>query len=390
MRSDKVIPMPGVEKADSKKPKRIPPTQKALDAIPLNSGCWRIEGVLGLYVRARRRTKSFFVQRRFGKRVVHRVLGPLRMAEARRLAPKVWAEMKPRPPATKRLTLEQAWQRYLQEKDLAPTTRKQYAHSLARYFQEFAGRPLHSLADDRATLRSHFLKIKKENGPGIAARLLREFGAVWNYWARIDPTLGPSPTRVVDITKRRSRDWAYAPDELRWLWQQLQAVPRLKRVLWEVLLLTGTRCGSAVALTWNDIDFDAKLIHFRTAKGGRAYSIPACKRLIEILKQWKAECPPSESGWVFPSPSEPSQHVADARVTGHKLGGAHHMRHTYRSALAALGCPPDSARLLMGHSLAGDVSRGYISPHAVLESLRPWAEKVAAHYESILGLEPLP
>jgi integrase len=192
---------------------------------------------------------------------------------------------------------------------------------------------------------------------------------------------------VVDIAKRPSRDWAYTPDELRRLWEQLQAVPRLKRVLWEVLLLTGGRFGSVAALRWEDCDLVGGFVHFSTAKRNMTYSIPACKRLIEILKQWKAECAPSPSGWVFPSPADPTKHISDARVKGHNLGGPHHTRHTFRSALAALGCPPDSARMLMGHSLAGDVSRGYISPHAVLESLRPWAERVSQYYAEILGWE---
>jgi hypothetical protein len=46
---------------------------------------------------------------------------------------------------------------------------------------------------------------------------------------------------------------------------------------------------------------------------------------------------------------------------------------------------PDQARLLLGHSLGGDVSRGYITPHLVIESLRPLAEAVASRYARVLG-----
>jgi integrase len=69
------------------------------------------------------------------------------------------------------------------------------------------------------------------------------------------------------------------------------------------------------------------------------------------------------------------------------VASAHHLRHTYRTVLAELGATPDQARLLLGHSLGGDVSRGYITPHLVIESLRPLAEAVASRYAQVLGWE---
>jgi len=67
------------------------------------------------------------------------------------------------------------------------------------------------------------------------------------------------------------------------------------------------------------------------------------------------------------------------------VASAHNLRHTFRTVLAELGATPDQARLLMGHSLAGDVSRGYITAPLVVESLRPLANQMAERYARILG-----
>jgi integrase/recombinase XerC len=382
MRTDNVtIPSAKNERASTK---RIPATQAALDALPLDSGCWRVDGVQGLYVRARKRTKSFIVQRRVRGRVVHRVLGPMRMSEARRLAPKVWAEMKPKPVETKRLTLGDAWTRFLEERELAPTTRDQYAASLRRYFADWIKRPLHDIAEDRAGVRRFFLKMKEQRGAGIALRVLREFSAVWNHWLKVDPTLGPSPTTVVNFKRLPPRDWAYSDDELRRVWSVIETLPPVRRTLWKTLLFTGARAGSVATLRWSDIDFENEIIRFRVAKGGRTYSIPMCSRLADLLNRWKSECPPTDEGWVFPGRG--GEHFKKPRGV-EPTGGTHRLRHSYRTMLAGLGCPPDTARMLLGHSLSTDVSSGYITPQVITESLRPWSERVSQHYARILGLE---
>ena len=56
-----------------------------------------------------------------------------------------------------------------------------------------------------------------------------------------------------------------------------------------------------------------------------------------------------------------------------------------RTTLAELGVTSDQARLLMGHSMGGDVSRGYITAPLLIESLRPLADAVAEKYSDLLG-----
>lgn len=71
------------------------------------------------------------------------------------------------------------------------------------------------------------------------------------------------------------------------------------------------------------------------------------------------------------------------------MASAHHLRHTYRTVLAELRATPDQVRLLLGHSLSGDVWRGSMTPHRVVESLRPLAERARAFRNCLSEIERL-
>jgi hypothetical protein len=63
------------------KGKVVAANQKAIDALPLNSGTWRVEGGRGLYVRCRATTKSFAVERRVKGLLIKETLGPHRCSD---------------------------------------------------------------------------------------------------------------------------------------------------------------------------------------------------------------------------------------------------------------------------------------------------------------------
>jgi integrase len=135
------------------------------------------------------------------------------------------------------------------------------------------------------------------------------------------------------------------------------------------------------------VNLDKKTLHFRVTKGDRPYIVPMADKLAELLMAYSAsgQVPPSE--WVFPSNVKQGDHLGRVKNDREGVGPAHRLRHTFRTTLAELGASPDQARMLMGHSMGGDVSRGYITSALVVESLRPIANAVAAHYLKIVNLE---
>jgi integrase len=153
---------------------------------------------------------------------------------------------------------------------------------------------------------------------------------------------------------------------------------------WLTALFTGARKGSLEAMKWNDINLEKKTIHFRVTKGNRPYVIPISDALAQLLTAYRNrdDVPPSE--WVFPSNVIDGAHLKDVKNPNEGVGPAHKLRHTFRTTLAQLGAGSDQARLLMGHSLTGDVSRAYISAPLMIESLRPTTNAVTAVYLAIL------
>ncbi|MGB9609368.1 MAG: tyrosine-type recombinase/integrase, partial [Bryobacteraceae bacterium] len=356
--------------------------QAAIDALPPNSGQWSVKGVLGLVVWVGKHRTSYRLVRRIHGRLVKRTLKAQSLAQAKREAMVVWRRL--RPTEGQRIpTLGEALEAYREAKRLAPKTAAEYAYFIRQYLGDWLRRRLDDIAYDRAGFRQRIIDIEKQHGAGAARLTLAVYRAIHNWHRKGMLDLPESPTVVCEMPRLRPRDWALGEDELRRWWKQVGQVPRQRQVWWLVLLLTGARAGSVAALRWNDLDFDRRLICFRVVKGDRPYVVPLPGRLAEILEQWRRECLPTPSGWVFPSPRHDDRHIVQR--PGKPIIQPHALRHTYRTTLAQLGCPPDSARLLLGHSLSGDVSRGYITAHLVVDSLRPWSEAVARRYAEILG-----
>jgi integrase len=108
--------------------------------------------------------------------------------------------------------------------------------------------------------------------------------------------------------------------------------------------------------------------------------------LAELLTQYRNSGDVLPSEWVFPSSVFGGKHIVGVKNDKEGVGPAHRLRHSFRTTLAQLGASPDQARMLLGHSMGGDVSRGYISAPLVIESLRPVTNAVAAHYVSIIEI----
>ena len=366
--------------------RKVAAKQAAIDALPFNSGTWRVEGSMGLYVRCRAQSKSFLIQRKVNGRVVQRVIGQVSLAEARRIAQRMWSALKP-PPADEKLTLAEVWTRYLDEKPLSDATKKLYRYNLRKYLSGWAGRSLEELGNDRAGIRTLYQAIRRRHGDATAAQINQMLSAVYRYFRRVNPELPPTPTEVIDTPPRKSRDWALADEELRVWWEAVQRLQPLKQAMWLTLLMTGARAASVQHLRWQDVDLDRAVIRFAVAKGGRAYSVPAPRRLVEILRRWREHCPPTEAGWVFPSPVRPEQPLQAVRDDKRGVVSAHHLRHTMRTRLAEAGATPDLARIALGHSLLADVSQRYITPSLLVEAVRPLMDAVADRYAEILELE---
>lgn len=81
----------------------------------------------------------------------------------------------------------------------------------------------------------------------------------------------------------------------------IEVITNLKhRLVIMFLYYAGLRLDEVRNIKWNDLDFDRKIIHLKTAKGDRERRVFLHKRLIEILENVGIK----EEGWIFLSQRE--------------------------------------------------------------------------------------
>ena len=371
------MPLTAIRKApDAESGKMVAANQKAIDLLPLDSGTWRVAGVPGLYLRCRAKVKSFILQRRVRGVLVKETLGALPMKRARAAAMATWSTMKPQA-AGNAVTLAMALDLYFQDKQLAEKTRANYRYNADRYLKSWTGRSLQAIGEDRAGVRMLQREITKKHGAATSNQVVRLISAVYRWARKQDTSLPEAPTTAVEVARIPARNWALSPEELKEWWRCVSGLSAVKRMWWLAALLTGARAGSIEALRWADIDFDKKTVLFTVTKGDRPYMIPMSDTLAALLCAYRdgGAVPPSE--WLFPSPTKAGCHLVGVKNVVEGVRPAHAMRHTFRTTLAQLGVSTDQSRMLMGHSMGGDVSRNYITAPLVIESLRPITNAVS-------------
>ena len=390
------MPVTAIRKATAaESSKTVAANQKAIDALPFDSGTWRVEGVPGLYLRCRAKTKSFFLQRRVRRMLVKETLGPQSMNRARAAAMATWSTMKPQA-AGDAVTLAMALDLYFQDKQLAEKTRFNYQYNADRYLKAWTGRSLQAIGEDRAGVRMLQREITKKHGAATSNQVVRLISAVYRWARKQDTSLPEAPTTAVEVVRIPARNWALSAEELKAWWycatevkgkvveRGVSTLSPMKRMWWLTALLTGARAGSIEALRWADIDFDKKTILFTVVKGSRPYMVPMSDTLAGLLCAYRdgGAVPPSE--WLFPSPKKAGCHLVGVKNVVEGVRPPHSMRHTFRTTLAQLGAAGDQARMLMGHAMGGDVSRDYITSSLVIESLRPITNAVSERYVTIV------
>ena len=79
------------------------------------------------------------------------------------------------------------------------------------------------------------------------------------------------------------------------------------------------RVGEATLLSWSDVDECTVAIPGGITKTGAGRSLTLPDAACRLLQQWRAECPPTKRGWVFPGRVGQPLSVRAAQVAISKL-----------------------------------------------------------------------
>ncbi len=228
--------------------------------------------------------------------------------------------------------------------------------------------------------------VTKKAGPYQANRVLALLSKAFNLavkW-RMRPD---NPCRGVERNPEHKRQRYARPDELERLSAALNAHSDKQAVdVIRVLLLTGCRKGEAMTMRWSDIDLATGKWTKPAAstKANRIHEVPLSAPARQLLAEIGARrTSEKQGGFVFPSDTSASGHVADIGNAWRRICKAagisglrpHDLRHSYASHLASAGIGLHVIGALLGHTQPQTTHR---YAHLFDDPLRAATERVGA------------
>lgn len=126
-----------------------------------------------------------------------------------------------------------------------------------------------------------------------------------------------NPTKGIEMFPEESRDRFLRPEELPRLYNALDKPEN--DVIRNYVLLSlycGQRRGNMLAISWDDVDFDHKVIYIADTKNNEPQTVPLADQAIELLEEMRAK---AKSKWLFPSNRNTGCHFVDLRGSWNKL-----------------------------------------------------------------------
>lgn len=321
------------------------------------------------------------------------------------------------PNAKEAITLRIAWELYKsartqpkkKRRPLAPSTLEGYTRIIEVALREFVDTPLEDLAEDPRPLIAHFDRTTLRT-PSEANGQMRVVRAVWNRAHKTLPKKVPAPPHIFDLNEVEPRDAGFVTREVKHVWAEISALAPMARKGAFVFLLTGLREGAVLSLKGDQIDHDDKTVTVHSK--GKLLRLPLSEVTYSLLV---AKTPENlalpDNPYLFPSVRGPRPRHSAAIVPGYvnlhvdhldfkamtppaayvaQRGEAarvhpHVFRHTYRTLATSAYVSEIAIRLLMGHSLSGDVSFDYLT--ADLTWLRKAQEQISAYILEAAGLD---
>ncbi|WP_158527727.1 tyrosine-type recombinase/integrase [Aquitalea magnusonii] len=395
--------------------------KKNIDQIEYPAGSqvlYRDTELQGFALRVTKGSKVFVVESRVHGKTTRTTIGrygTYTPDQARDLARSVLGKMaqginpnqQKREVARKAVTLDQAYQGYIQERTLRPNSLRDYAKAMNRVFNDWRDIPLGSIT--RLMVEDRFDAISKptldkdgsviSKNEAFANQAFRFLRAVLNWasekYANNDgePLLHSNPC---DRLKARQmwhrierRDNWIRPDQLSVFFTGLQHQPqhterqKMVRDMCVLYLLTGLRLQEAAKLQWTEVNLKRKTITIKAehAKNHRKHELPIGNWLTSILQhhfEHRNTLPiESQSNYVFPG-KDKDNHIgrfdAAIEVICKEICidfTVHDLRRTFITIAnnCVKGLSVYTIKRLINHSIdSSDVTAGYIIQDT--ESLR--------------------
>ena len=396
---------------------RLTLTKRTVEALEPTARPWIAwdDRVTGFGVRVQPSgTKSFLVNYRANgggryapnKRLVIGRFGRITPDQARRQAQELLGQVAAgEDPAAERAkarglpTLQEAFEEYLAANPRrAPVTVKIYRQNFRINLSDWAKRPLNAIS--RKDVEARFNRITDQRGWSTANQTMSLLRSIYRRpCVDHDGLRNPVELWLAGGGKfhRKRRRKISAPGEVLPRWRAgIEAVrmPRAARDVIRVGLYTGMRLGEITSLRWERVDLERRILRVDETKTGEVLELPITRQLASVLERRRDEresAGDAAEGWVFPSRTSRSGHLADVQrfhgAIGKKAGTRfwyHGLRNSFISvAERELLLPRSMTKRLVNHARSDDVTEGYAADWTV-EQLREPAQRIADRIDELM------
>lgn len=304
----------------------------------------------------------------------------------------------------RQVTLQEAVDAYLGDRDLKPRTVKDVRVIMPRYFADWLRQPITEIRP--AMIEERYAKLVEGKASGAAAKLaMRYLRSILNFASAKfgdddKPLLTTNPVKRLSVTRKgwtagkRRRSLVKPGDFKAWFEavQGLHGMPLAAEACDCLLMmaLTGVRPSEAVGLLWAGVDFAECTVTFADTKNGRDHVLPMGIWLAARLHARRAQ-----SGGVLvfsnaigiPLRYETLRSaIAAVTVATEIRFMPSDLRRTFSSTAEALDVGPYSMKALLNHTpVNADVTSGYTV--VTVDQLRPTMQMIEDRLLRLGGLK---
>ena len=277
---------------------------------------------------------------------------------------------------------EEWWDKH--EREVSPTTARGYKARYEHALSEYGNRAIETITPTEIDMVIRRLQYDKYSRKVVSTQL-NIFNMIFNY-AVVNGYVSNNPCSSVKIPKGLPKTRRKLPTA-----EEIEVVKRSEWLFPYFLLYTGCRRGEALALRYEDIDWENKVIHINKAiaYGSNAPTVKTPKteagvRDVILLDRLAERIPKNKTGYIFTNTEGRPYHNSNVQrkwkqwqKANNTTVTAHQLRHGFATILFEVGVDPKDAQALLGHSSVAITQDIYT--HIRRERQKETAEKLNAY-----------